>query len=66
MARLDNLPAGRYVVRIWHPQMEGTEDATSRPVSLDRTGASDLAWQLTLKPTVRPRRAPVPGQRGYR
>ena len=40
-ARLDNLPAGRYVVRIWHPRMEGTEDATSRPVSLDRTGASD-------------------------
>ena len=38
----------------------------SRPVSLDRTGAADLAWQLTLKPTVRPRRAPVPGQRGYR
>ena len=65
-ARLDNLPAGRYVVHIWHPRMEGTEDATSRPVSLDRTGASDLTWQLTLKPTVRPRRAPVPGQRGYR
>jgi hypothetical protein len=65
-ARLENLPAGRYVVRIWHPRMEGTEEATTRAVSLDRTGATELAWQVTLKPSVRPRRAPVPGQRGYR
>jgi plastocyanin len=65
-ARLENLPAGRYVVRIWHPRMEGTEEATTRAVGLDRTGATELAWQVTLKPSVRPRRAPVPGQRGYR
>ena len=65
-ARLEGLPAGRYVVRAWHPRMEGAEETTSRAVSLDRTGAADLAWQLTLKSSVRPRRAPVPGQRGYR
>jgi hypothetical protein len=64
-ARLENLPAGRYVVRVWHPRMEGTEEATARTVSLERPGAVELAWQLVLKPSVRPRRAPVPGQRGY-
>lgn len=65
-ARLDSLPAGRYVVRIWHPRMEMSEDVTSRPVSVERAGALNLTWQLTLKPSLRPRRAPVPGQRGYR
>jgi plastocyanin len=64
-ARLENLPPGRYVVRVWHPRMEGTEEATARTVSLERPGAVELAWQLVLKPSVRPRRAPVPGQRGY-
>jgi plastocyanin len=64
-ARLESLPAGRYVVRVWHPRMDGTEEATGRTVALDRTGAQDLAWSVTLKPLLRPRRAPVPGQRGY-
>jgi hypothetical protein len=64
-ARLENLPPGRYVVRVWHPRMEGTEEATARTVSLERSGAVELAWQLALKPSVRPRRAPIPGQRGY-
>jgi plastocyanin len=64
-ARLENLPAGRYVIRVWHPRMEISEEATSRPVSIERAGTLDLAWQLTLKPWLRPRRAPVPGQRGY-
>ena len=64
--RLANLPAGRYVIRVWHPRMEGSEESTGRPVSLERAGTADLAWQLKLKPSVRPRRAPVPGQRTYR
>ena len=64
-ARLEGLPAGRYVVRVWHPRMEGPEEATTRAVSLDRTGAAELAWQITLKSSVRPRRAQVSGQRGY-
>jgi plastocyanin len=65
-ARLASLPAGRYVLRVWHPRMELPEDSTRRPVSLDRAGTVDLAWQVTLKLPLRPRRAPVPGQRGYR
>lgn len=64
--RLDNLPPGRYAVRVWHPRMEGPEESTSRSVSIDKSGAVDIAWQLSLRQEVRPRRAPVPGQRGYR
>jgi plastocyanin len=63
-ARLEGLPAGRYVVRVWHPRMDGAEEATGQPVTLG-AAALDLAWQLKLKPSLRPRRAPVPGQRGY-
>jgi hypothetical protein len=65
-ARLDNLPAGRYMLRIWHPRMELPEEATSRAVTFERVGTVSVAWELKLKPSVRPRRAPVPGQRGYR
>jgi plastocyanin len=63
--RLDNLPPGAYTVRVWHPRLEGTEDLTSRAVTVG-AGATDAAWQLTLRQAPRPRRAPVPGQRGYR
>jgi hypothetical protein len=63
--RLHNLPLDRYVVRVWHPRMETSEETTSRPVSLERASAADLAWELKLKPVFRPRRAPVPGQRSY-
>ena len=61
---LDSLPPGTYAVRVWHPRMEGTEEATVRPITL--TTSQEVAWQLTLRPELRPRRAPVPGQRGYR
>lgn len=63
--KLENLPAGAYSVRVWHPRMEGSEEATARAVTIG-TAAADATWQLTLKPELRPRRAPVPGQRGYR
>jgi hypothetical protein len=64
--RLDNLPAGRYVLRVWHPRMEASEEAGSRALTLERAGTLHQTWELTLKPTIRPRRAPVPGTRGYR
>jgi plastocyanin len=65
-ARLASLPPGRYAVRVWHPRMESSEESTRRAVSLERAPTADVTWQVTLKPSVRPRRAPVPGQRNYR
>ena len=63
--KLENLPPGPYVVRVWHPRMQGREEATSRPVTLG-AGATPAAWQLSLRQDVRPRRAPVAGPSGYR
>ncbi|MBM4442344.1 MAG: hypothetical protein FJ027_18165 [Candidatus Rokubacteria bacterium] len=63
---LDGLPAGAYTARVWHPRLEGTEQAASRPLVVDASGAVAVTWQVTLRPELRPRRAPVPGARGYR
>jgi plastocyanin len=63
---LDTLPPGRYRVRVWHPLMQGTEDATVKQVELRDTGASAVVWKLKLKAEFRPRRQPLPGEAGYR
>ena len=63
--KLENLPPGPYAVRVWHPSMANGEPSTSRSVTVE-TGAVDLTWELTSRQELRLRRAPVPGQRGYR
>ena len=62
----DDLPAGLYVAQVWHPSMEAAEASTARTLTIARSGTLDVAWQLVLKPRFRPRRAPLPGPRGYR
>jgi len=64
--RLENLPPGRYIALVWHPRLQDAEEPTRRAVTIDGPAAVDLAWRLTLKPELRPRRAPIPGQHGYR
>jgi len=64
-ARLADLPPRAYVVRVWHPQMEGDEQATRRDVDLTRAASAKLEWTLALKPELRVRRAPG-AQRGAR
>jgi plastocyanin len=63
---LEALPPGRYHVRVWHPLMQGTEDATVKRVELRDTGASAVEWKIKLKSEFRPRRQPLPGEAGYR
>ena len=63
---LESLPPGRYRVRVWHPLMQGTEDATVKRVELRDTGANAAEWKLKLKTEFRPRRQPLPGEAGYR
>jgi plastocyanin len=48
-----DVPLGEYWVRIWHPDMKGTEESTMRKVKLDATQAANMEWQLTLKPVFR-------------
>lgn len=61
-AVLADLPAGRYRVRVWHPRMQGGEEATVRTIELTQDAVA--AWELELKPEFRPRRAPLRGIRG--
>jgi len=64
LAVLSDLPPRGYVVRVWHPQLGGTEEDTRKNVDVSRAGRTDVAWVVTLKPEVRIRRAPVHGSHG--
>jgi plastocyanin len=64
-ARLTNLPPGAYVVRVWHPQLAGTEEATRKSIEVTRGRGAEVTWTLDVKPEVRVRRAPMP-ERGTR
>ena len=51
----DQLPAGRYRVRVWHPRMQGSEDATVQRVELQEAAPERVEWKLKLNPEYRPR-----------
>jgi len=61
-----DIPAGEYSVRVWHPDMKGAEESTVRKVALDATQATNMEWQLTLKPVFRIPRASGGGGAAYR
>jgi plastocyanin len=63
-AQLVNLPARSYRVRVWHPRLQGSEDATQQPADLGTDSRAELSWKLVLKAEMRIRRSPVPGSRG--
>lgn len=50
---ITDLPAGKYSVRVWQPNMKGGEETTIRKITLDAGQVADLEWQLTLKPVFR-------------
>lgn len=60
------MPAGRYSVRVWHPQLVAPEESTIQTVTVSSEEPQTRSWQLKLKPDFRPRRAPVGGSGGYR
>jgi plastocyanin len=64
-ASLEDLPSGDYLVKIWHPRMNGTEEATSRRVTLTAGTPVNLEWQLTVKPTFRIPRVSGAASPGY-
>ena len=63
-ALLTDLSPRVYVVRVWHPQLEGTEEATKKNVDASRSRSVDVAWAIKLKPEARIRRAPVADRPG--
>jgi hypothetical protein len=60
-AQLKDLPPRQYTVRVWHPRLQGPEDATRQPANLNGSPRAELTWDLALKPDVRVRRAPAAG-----
>lgn len=56
-ARIAALPAGDYDVRVWHPRLKGTADATRRAVTLGAGGEARLEFRIALNPD---RRKPRP------
>jgi plastocyanin len=63
-AVLADLPPRTYVVRVWHPQSEATEESTRKTVDATPARAVEIGWTLKLKPEVAMRRAPVPERGG--
>jgi hypothetical protein len=61
-----DIPAGEYVIKVWHPQLIGTEESTARRITISNNGAVDLEWQLPLKPAFKiPRASAGKGFGGY-
>ena len=63
---LKDLPEGPYRVRVWHPRLDGTEESTTRHIEVKDNAPGSAQWELRLKREFRPRRAPLPGEPGYR
>jgi plastocyanin len=61
VARLADLPARQYTVRVWHPRLQGPEEATRQAANVASGPRADLEWTLTLRPETRIRRAPTGG-----
>ena len=49
---LDDLPPGRYRVRVWHPRMEGSEDATRPACGLGGRGACNSRMDAEAAPRI--------------
>jgi plastocyanin len=65
-AVLTDLPARAYVVRVWHPQLEMSEEATHKTIDVSRDRLIEAAWTVKLKREVRVRRAPTADRGGTR
>jgi hypothetical protein len=57
-ATIADLPARTFILRVWHPQMTGSEADTRREVKLAPGQHADVTFTLALTPEQRVRRAP--------
>jgi hypothetical protein len=64
-AVIADLPGRTYIVRVWHPQLEGSEATTKRTVDLSAKRRVDIEWALKLKPELHVRRSPVGEHSGH-
>ena len=61
-ADIGGLPQGTYDVRVWHPRMQGSVDATAKRVTASPQGDMNLdfviTFQISKKPEWKPLRVP--------
>lgn len=62
---IEDMPAGEYSVRIWHPGMEQAPETTVQRLNMAADGAQSLEWQVKLKPGFRVPRVSGAGSPGY-
>jgi len=63
-ATLADLPPRAYVLRVWHPQLDASEESTQKTIEVVRGKRSDAAWALKVKLVAKVRRAPIAGGAG--
>jgi plastocyanin len=64
-AILEDLPAGEYLVRVWHPGMEQAEESTVKRMNLSADDVANVEWQLGVKPALRVPRVSGAANPGY-
>ena len=65
-AMLDGLPPGDYQVRVWHPDMEKSEQTTVQTIKIVSDKATNIEWSLALKASFRISRPVGTSNLGYR
>ncbi len=63
-AVIADLAPRAYVVRAWHPLLEGDEAQTRKSIDLSKLSRGEVAWSLKLRPEVRVQRAPESKESG--
>jgi plastocyanin len=63
-ALIADLPPRVYAVRVWHPQLDASEESTRKTIDATRPGPASVAWTLHLKREPKVRRAPAADGRG--
>lgn len=63
-ALLADLAPSTYTLRVWHPQLDGLEEATREDVDASLARRVEAAWKLKLKRELKVRRAPTAESRG--
>src|SRR5690349_21264364 len=63
-ALIAELPPRAYDVRVWHPQLDSTEESTRKVVDATRAGPVAVAWTVKLRREAKVRRSPAADGRG--
>jgi plastocyanin len=57
-ARIESLPPGAYEVQVWHPRLRDGATPSSQRVTIAADRDERVEFVVSLKPDLRPRRAP--------